>query len=130
MAEVKNPKSEAASAKAPAAKAAAPKSKAAAKEAPVKAAPKAPEKTAAPKAAVPKASVPKPKSPAKTAAGPKVKVRLVRSGIGTPKDQRATLRGLGLTRMQQERELKDSPALRGMMSKVRHLISVDGQPAA
>lgn len=87
--------------------------------------PKGPGVQAAPKAR--KTKAPKTKA---AAAGKTVKVRLVRSGIGTPKDQRATLRGLGLTRMQQERELKDSPALRGMMSKVRHLISVDGQPAA
>jgi len=80
--------------------------------------------------AAPSSSTPKARKSKAAAGGKTVKVRLVRSGIGTPKDQRATLRGLGLTRMQQERELKDSPALRGMMFKVRHLISVDGQPAA
>jgi large subunit ribosomal protein L30 len=75
-------------------------------------------------------AVPKAGKPKAAASGKTVKVRLVRSGIGTPQDQRATLRGLGLTRLRQERELKDSPALRGMLVKVRHLVSVDGQPAA
>jgi large subunit ribosomal protein L30 len=87
-------------------------------------------KSAQAKGAAAAPAAPKARKPKAAAGGKTVKVRLVRSGIGTPKDQRATLRGLGLTRMQQERELKDTPALRGMMIKVRHLISVDGQPAA
>jgi large subunit ribosomal protein L30 len=65
-----------------------------------------------------------------TAGGKRVKVRLLKSGIGTPKDQRATLRGLGLTHLHQERDLLDTPAVRGMLTKVRHLVSVDGQPVA
>jgi large subunit ribosomal protein L30 len=85
------------------------------------------ERGAAPKAA-PKAK--KPTAAQAAAAGPKVKVRLVRSGIGTPKDQRATLKGLGLSHLNQERELLDSAPLRGMLRKVRHLVSVDGKPAA
>lgn len=64
------------------------------------------------------------------AGGNRIKVRLLKSGIGTPKDQRATLRGLGLTRLHQERELQDTPAVRGMLTKVRHLVSVNGQPVA
>jgi large subunit ribosomal protein L30 len=64
------------------------------------------------------------------ASGAKVNVQLVRSGIGTPKDQRATLKGLGLKRLNQQRELVDTPAVRGMLTKVRHLVSVNGQPAA
>ena len=63
-------------------------------------------------------------------AGKMVKVQLLKSGIGTPKDQRATLKGLGLTRLHQERELLDTPAMRGMLNKVRHMVSVDGQPVA
>jgi large subunit ribosomal protein L30 len=54
-----------------------------------------------------------------------VKVKLVRSWIGTPKDQRATLTGLGLKRMNQERELQDSPTVRGLIFKVRHLVVAD-----
>ena len=95
-----------------------------------KAAPKA-KPAAAPKAAAPKAAAPQAPKAAKSAAtGPKVKVRLVRSGIGTPQDQRATLKGLGLAHLNQERELLDSVSLRGMLRKVRHLVSVDGKPAA
>lgn len=86
------------------------------------------KKPAAAKAAAPKA--PKAAKPKPAPGGKTVKVRLLRSGIGTPKDQRATLLGLGLKRMRQERELKDSAAVRGMIFKVRHLISVDGQPVA
>ena len=79
-------------------------------------------------AAAPQATRP---ARAKAAAGGKtVKVLLVRSGIGTPRDQRATLRGLGLSRLRQERELIDSPQVRGMLRKVRHLVSVNGQPVA
>jgi large subunit ribosomal protein L30 len=61
----------------------------------------------------------------KTAKGKTVKVKLVRSWIGTPKDQRATLAGLGLKRMNSERELQDSPTVRGLIFKVRHLLEVD-----
>jgi large subunit ribosomal protein L30 len=59
------------------------------------------------------------------AKGKTVTVKLIRSGIGTPKDQRATLKGLGLSRINQERSLVDTPALRGMIFKVRHLVSAD-----
>lgn len=51
-----------------------------------------------------------------------VKIRLVKSGIGCPKDQRDTLRGLGLKKLNQERSLEDTPAVRGMMKKVCHLV--------
>ena len=60
----------------------------------------------------------------------KVKVKMVRSPIGFPADQRATLRGLGLSRMNQERELEDTPSVRGMIFKVKHLLSVDPPEAA
>ena len=56
--------------------------------------------------------------------GPKVTVRLVKSGICTPKDQKATLRGLGFGRLGQSVTREDSPALRGMLRKVRHLVEV------
>ena len=51
-----------------------------------------------------------------------LKIKLVKSGIGCPKDQRDTLRGLGLKKMNQERTLEDTPAVRGMINKVNHLV--------
>jgi len=60
----------------------------------------------------------------------KVKVKMVRSAIGCPADQRATLRGLGLSHINQERELEDTPAVRGMIFKVKHLIVSDPPEAA
>jgi large subunit ribosomal protein L30 len=54
----------------------------------------------------------------------KIRVKLVRSGIGRPKKHRDTLRGLGLTKMHRERELNDTPAIRGMIAKVSHLVEV------
>jgi len=50
------------------------------------------------------------------------KIRQIKSGIGYPKDQNATLRGLGLRRMHQVVELEDTPSTRGMFTKVRHLV--------
>jgi len=47
------------------------------------------------------------------------------SPIGRPKDQRATLQGLGLNKMNRTRELEDTPAVRGMINKVAHLIRVE-----
>lgn len=51
-----------------------------------------------------------------------VKIKLVRSSVGRPKDQRDTLRGLGLKKINQERILEDTPAVRGMINKVNHLV--------
>jgi large subunit ribosomal protein L30 len=56
--------------------------------------------------------------------GGTVTVRLVKSGICTPKDQKATLRGLGFRRLGQSFSREDTPALRGMLRKVRHLVEV------
>ena len=53
-----------------------------------------------------------------------VKATLRRSQIGTSPRQRATLRGLGLTRLGKSVILKDSPAVRGMLAKVAHLVEV------
>lgn len=52
-------------------------------------------------------------------------VTQVRSPIGRPKDQRATLIGLGLNKMRRTRTLEDTPAVRGMIRKVQHLVRVD-----
>jgi large subunit ribosomal protein L30 len=54
-----------------------------------------------------------------------VKATLRRSAIGTSPRQRATLRGLGLTRVGKAVILKDSPAMRGMIRTVAHLIAVE-----
>ena len=55
----------------------------------------------------------------------KLKIKWVVSFIGCPKDMRATIRGLGFRRMQQVVERDDTPAVRGMILKVRHLVVVD-----
>jgi large subunit ribosomal protein L30 len=55
---------------------------------------------------------------------PKIKVKQVKSAIGYDRRQRATLRGLGLRRMQQVVEVEDTPAVRGMIGKVGHLVVV------
>jgi large subunit ribosomal protein L30 len=55
----------------------------------------------------------------------KLKVTLVRSGINRPEQQKLTIRGLGLTRMQQSVVINDSPAIRGMIRKVSHLVKVE-----
>ena len=52
-------------------------------------------------------------------------VTQVRSPIGRKKDQRATLAGLGLNKMHRTRTLEDTPAVRGMVSKVRHLVRAE-----
>ena len=54
----------------------------------------------------------------------KLKVTLVRSPIDRTKKQKDTVRGLGLRRLNQTRELEDTPAVRGMIRKVQHLVTV------
>jgi large subunit ribosomal protein L30 len=51
-----------------------------------------------------------------------VKVTLVKSPISARADHQATVRGLGLKRMHQTRELEDTPAVRGMITKVAYLV--------
>ena len=53
-----------------------------------------------------------------------VKVQLVRSPIGTKTDHRATVRGLGLRKLNSEYTLEDTPAVRGMINKVSYLVKV------
>jgi len=55
----------------------------------------------------------------------KLRVTLKRSGIGRPEDQRRTLVGLGLTKMNKTVEVDNSPAMRGMVKKVMHLVKVE-----
>ena len=53
----------------------------------------------------------------------KLHIRQVRSGVGRPKDQRATLEALGLKHQRSVVQV-DNPAIRGMIFKVRHLVEV------
>jgi large subunit ribosomal protein L30 len=55
----------------------------------------------------------------------RIAIRWVRSQIGFDRRQRATLRGLGLKRLNQRVELEDTPSVRGMIDKVRHLVVVE-----
>ena len=55
-----------------------------------------------------------------------VTITQVASPQRRPADQRATLIGLGLNKMRKQSTLKDSPAVRGMIAKVQHLVRVDG----
>ena len=56
----------------------------------------------------------------------KVKVKLVKSLIGTKQSHRATVRGLGLRRLNSTSELEDTPAVRGMINKVSYLLKCEG----
>lgn len=53
-----------------------------------------------------------------------VKITLVKSMIGRPEKHRRVLRGMGLTRIGRTVELEDTPAIRGMIFKVSHLVKV------
>jgi large subunit ribosomal protein L30 len=53
-----------------------------------------------------------------------LKVKLVRSPIGCKASHRATVRGLGLSRLNSERVLEDTPAVRGMINRVSYLVLV------
>ena len=55
----------------------------------------------------------------------RIAIRWVRSEIGFDRRQRATLRGLGLKRLNQRIELEDTPSVRGMIDKVKHLVVVE-----
>jgi large subunit ribosomal protein L30 len=57
--------------------------------------------------------------------GGTVKVTLIKSPIGFNKNQATVVRGLGLRRIRHTVELKDTPAARGMIHKVRHLVTVE-----
>jgi large subunit ribosomal protein L30 len=58
--------------------------------------------------------------------GKTVKVTLVRSLIGTRPEHRASVRGLGLRRLNHSVELVDTPAVRGMINKVAYLVRCEG----
>ena len=52
-------------------------------------------------------------------------VTQIGSPIGRQKDQEATLKGLGLNKLNRTRALEDTPAVRGMLTKVHHLVRVE-----
>jgi large subunit ribosomal protein L30 len=56
----------------------------------------------------------------------KITIRLVRSMIGRPEKQRLVLRGMGLTKLQKVVQLPDTPQVRGMIDKVKHLVRIEG----
>ncbi len=62
---------------------------------------------------------------AKKSASHTVKVTLVRSPIGYPQPQKDTVRALGLHRMNQTVEHENTPAVRGMLAKVIHMIRIE-----
>jgi large subunit ribosomal protein L30 len=55
----------------------------------------------------------------------RVRITQIGSPIGRRKDQRETLVGLGLNKMHRSRELVDTPSVRGMIDKVKHLLRVE-----
>ena len=61
----------------------------------------------------------------KASSGARVRVTQTGSPIGRRADQRQTLIGLGLNKMRRTRELEDTPAVRGMIDKVKHLVEVE-----
>jgi large subunit ribosomal protein L30 len=66
-----------------------------------------------------------PKRAAKAEGEAMIKVTLVRSIIGTPRDQRVTARALGLRKLHSHAVLKDTPAVRGMVRKIVHALNVE-----
>jgi large subunit ribosomal protein L30 len=55
----------------------------------------------------------------------KIKIKLVRSGIGRPMKQKLTLQALGLTRLNKQVEHEATPQIVGMINKVKHLLEVE-----
>jgi len=63
--------------------------------------------------------------PKKNSTDKTIRVTLVRSPIGYTKNQKATVKALGLRRMHQTVEQKDNPAVRGMIQKIIHLVQIE-----
>ncbi len=55
----------------------------------------------------------------------RLKIKQVKSIIGSPADQKATVRALGLKRINHTVEQDDTPVIRGMVFKVKHLVEVE-----
>ena len=83
---------------------------------------KAPAKKAAAPKAAPKAAAKKAEKAPKS--GKTITVEQVGSPIAREASQRATLIGLGLNKMHRKRTLEDTPAVRGMINKVQHLVRI------
>lgn len=64
-------------------------------------------------------------SDAQTPSSGRLRITLVRSVIGRPGDQERTVQSLGLRRLHQTVERDDTPTIRGMVTKVRHLVEVE-----
>ncbi len=96
----------------------------AAKEKKPAAAKAAAAKPAAKKAEAPKAAAKKPEAK-KAPSGKTLTVTQVGSPIGRRRDQEATLIGLGLNKRNRSRVLEDTPCVRGMIYKIRHLVKVE-----
>ena len=64
------------------------------------------------------------KTAAKAKAGKTLTVRQIRSAARRPDIQAQTLRGLGLGKIRRERTLEDTPAVRGMINAVKHLVEI------
>jgi large subunit ribosomal protein L30 len=62
---------------------------------------------------------------AKKAAKKTLRITQVKSVIGTPEDQKRTVRALGLKRIRHSVDQADTPAVRGMVFKVKHLVDVE-----
>lgn len=87
---------------------------------------KAPAKKAAAKKPAAKKAAPAKKTTAKKkTAGKTIRVTQTGSPIGRQAYQRSTLIGLGLNKMHRSAELEDTPAVRGMINKVSHLVKVE-----
>jgi large subunit ribosomal protein L30 len=55
----------------------------------------------------------------------KINITLIKSMIGRPEKHRRVLRGMGLTRINKSVQLNDTPAIRGMIAKVSHLVKAE-----
>ncbi|CAN5717943.1 MAG: 50S ribosomal protein L30 [Chloroflexia bacterium] len=64
-------------------------------------------------------------SEAQISAGGRLRITLVRSVIGRPGDQERTVQSLGLRKVHHTVEREDTPSIRGMVHKIRHLVTVE-----
>ena len=62
----------------------------------------------------------------KKTAGKKIKIQYYRSGIGFNVNQKLVVKGLGFSKLNTIREVEDTPAIRGMVAKVSHLVRIVG----
>lgn len=64
-------------------------------------------------------------SDGQTTTGGRLRITLVRSVIGRPDDQERTVQSLGLRKVNETVEREDTPSIRGMVEKIKHLVSVE-----